>query len=593
MATSPVINELLVRADVAQAPHGQRGERVATLMAATGKSRATVYRHINKATVRAPRKRRSDAGAVALTRDEAALVAALVRESARKNEKRLMTVARALEVLRANGEVRAERVDPATGEVRPLSAAAVTRALHQYGMHPDQLAQPSVARELRSLHPNHVWQIDASLCVLYYLNSQDSRERGLQVMPAAQFNKNKPANLARIERRRVWSYEVTDHYSGAVFVTYVWDAESATNISESFIAAMQPRGEAPFYGVPQILMMDMGSANTSGMFKNLLRRLQVQPYAHAPENARATGQVEKARDIIERNFESRLRLRPVDSLDELNALAVKWAAHFNATAIHRRHGRTRAEMWMRITEAQLRLAPSVDLCRTLLTHRPEERKVNQYCRVEFGGAQYDVSAVPNVMVGEKVLVAISPWQQDAVLVIETDAEGNEHPIVAPLVAKDDAGFSTGAHSNVIGEQWRAPAQTQADRHRAELDLLATGASSAEDAAARRKAKAPLFDGRIDPFKSIDEAQLPAFLPRRGTVVTPAFAPPARAVPTLTWFEAARVLSGPAYLGKPLLPAQLALLRQLHPEGVPEDQLQDLATRLAARGALRVVGSDQP
>lgn len=591
MATSPVLNELLVRADLPATPHGQRGARLSALASAAGKSRATVYRHLAGATVRPARKQRSDAGAVALTREEAAHVAALVRESARKNGKRLMTVARALEVLRANGTVRAERVSPATGEVCLLSPAAVTRALRQYGMHPDQLAQPAVARELRSLHPNHVWQIDASLCVLYYLNSADARERGLQVMPAAQFNKNKPANLARIERRRVWSYEVTDHYSGAVFVTYVWDGESAANISESFIACAQQRDGAPFHGVPQILMMDMGSANTSGMFKNLLRRLDVQPYAHAPENARATGQVEKARDIIEREFESRLRLRAVASIDELNALARKWSAHFNATAIHRRHSRTRAEMWMRITEDQLRLAPPVEVCRALLTHKPAERKVSAFNRVEFGGAEYDVSAVPGVMVGEKVMVAISPWRQDAVLVIETDAEGHEHPIVAPLVAKDDAGFSLGDHSNVIGQQWRAPAATQADRHRVELDQLAMDAATPEQAADKRKARAPLFGGRIDPFKPIDDAQLPTFLPRRGTVLEPGFAPqPAPARP-LTLFEAARTLSGPVWLGKPLLPAQLALLRQLHPGGVPEDQLPDLATRLAARGALRVVGSE--
>ena len=38
------------------------------------------------------------------------------------------------------------------------------------------------ATELQSLHPNHVWQIDASLCVLYYLAARTPAEAGLHNM---------------------------------------------------------------------------------------------------------------------------------------------------------------------------------------------------------------------------------------------------------------------------------------------------------------------------------------------------------------------------------------------------------------------------
>jgi len=119
--------------------------------------------------------------------------------------------------LRANGEIRAEFIDPATGELRPLSDSAISRALKAYALHPEQLLRPSAHTELKSLHPNHVWQIDASLCVLYYLDARNARETGLQVMDADKFYKNKPAALKRVEADRVWSYEVTDHYSGAIF----------------------------------------------------------------------------------------------------------------------------------------------------------------------------------------------------------------------------------------------------------------------------------------------------------------------------------------------------------------------------------------
>lgn len=86
----------------------------------------------------------------------------------------------------------------------------------------------------------------------------------------------------------------------------------------------------------------------------MCRSLGINLIAHKPHNARATGQVEKARDIIERKLEPGLKFQPVHSLDELNALAVKWRSHFNATAVHSRHGKTRTDIWLKITADQLK-----------------------------------------------------------------------------------------------------------------------------------------------------------------------------------------------------------------------------------------------
>lgn len=583
---TPSINESLVHARVSEAAHGSKGDLIAGLCAATGKSRATVYRQLKATTVRPQRRQRSDAGDVALPREEAKLISAMVMESMRKNNKRLYTIGHAVEALRANGAIRAERIDPDTGECKPLSVSAIASAMRLYGLHPDQLLQPAPARELRSLHPNHVWQIDASLCVLYYLETANPAEMGLQVMEAKKFNKNKPKNLKRIEDRRVWSYEVTDHNSGSIFAIYVFDGESAANIAESFIAAIQQRGDDPFYGVPFILMMDMGSANTSGLFKNLLQRLKVEPIAHAPENARATGQVENARNILERDFESGLRLKPVNSLAELNVRVGRWLRWFNATKVHSRHGKTRAQQWMTIQPEQLRIAPSIELCRELLTHTPVERKVSDKLRVEFKGAEYDVSAVPRIMVGEKVKVTYSPYQANAVLVLDTDAEGAELLHVAQLVAKGEDGFSLGEHSNVIGEDYRRHADTRADLHRKEVELLAMQAETLEEAAAKRKAKAVPFGGRIDPEKHIVEATLPTFLPRRGTALDTATRVAAAESALLTHFEAAKAL---VTKGVAMSPELVGTLKSLHPAGVPETELDALVARLTVRAGLRVVG----
>ena len=453
MPPSPAVMQRLLHVSqaAATAPRGGKAGVYAAACAELGCSLPTLHRWLKDVRVAPVRKQRADAGAVALTRQEALTISAFLMESHRKTGKRLMSMGEALEILRANGEVKAQRIDPATGELLPLSAAAVAAALRTYRLHPDQINRPAPATELRSLHPNHVWQIDASLCVLYYLSARAEKEAGLQVMERERFYKNKPTNLKRIEADRVWSYEWTDHYSGAIGVHYVMGAESGKNLADSFITAISQRAGEPFHGVPRILMMDMGSANTSGLFGNLARRLGVELIAHMPGNARATGQVEKARDIIERSFESGLRFRPVADLDALNAAGARWAGWYNANRVHSRHGKTRTDCWLTISAEQLRIAPPADVCQKLLTHTPETRKVGITLTVKFDGQEYDVRNVPGVMVGEALQVTYGIYQQDACTIVTKDADGHELLIDAPLVVREGAG-NFRADANTIGEQ---------------------------------------------------------------------------------------------------------------------------------------------
>lgn len=574
-----------VRQAAAVAPRGQKQAIYQEACARLGLSLATIHRHMGKVTVKPERKQRSDRGDSALCRDDAIAISALLMTSHRKTGKRLMAIGQAVEMLRANGEIAATRTDPATGEITPLSDSAIASALRGYGLHPDQLNRPSPAVELKSLHPNHVWQIDASLCVLYYLNTRNPAEAGLQVMDRTKFYKNKPANLKRIEADRVWSYEVTDHYSGAIALNYVLGAESGTNLADSFIAAIQQREGDPFHGVPRVLMMDMGSANTSGLFTTLARRLQVKLVAHAPGNARATGQVEKARDLIERSFESGLRLRPVADLAELNAQAQRWAKWFNANRVHSRHGKTRYDMWLTIGAEQLRVAPPRELCYELLTQAPKERTVSDTLTVSFKGSEYCVRGVPRVMVGEKLQITSNPYVANAACVVDTDADGHEVLHTIPVVERNEAGFRGDA--NVITEDYARPADTALDANRKEVQRFAYDAASDEEAEARIKSKALPFGGRIDPFAVIDQAPERTYLPKAGTqLVSTTTVPSASvAVRTLTQFEAAGEL---ARMGLPMNRELVATLRTLHPDGVPEDQLQALHARLTVRGGLKVV-----
>ncbi len=590
MAINPATTTRLVQVAMAAAAAPSGGKQAIYIAACSelGISLPTLHRHLKKVAVKPERKQRSDAGDVSMTREEAMLISAALMTSQRKTSKRLLSIGQAVDVMRANNEVRAERVDPATGEVILLSDSAIARALRHHRLHPDQLNRPAPAVELKSLHPNHVWQIDASLCVLYYLNARNEKESGLQVMDHKVFYKNKPANLKRIESDRVWSYEWTCHNSGAIAVNYVMGAESGTNLAESFIKGIQKREGDPFHGVPFILMMDMGSANTSGLFANLARRLQVRLIPHAPGNARATGQVENARNIIERSFESSLRLRPVRDLAELNAQAQRWACWYNANKIHSRHGKTRYDQWLTITPEQLRIAPPVDLCHELLTDAAETRLVSDTLTVSFKGREFDVSSVPGVMVKEKLHITRNPYQLDAALVLLKDADGHEVLHTAPLVMRDDAGFRE--DGNTIGEDYARPTDTVLETNRKEVQRVAYSVDTDEEAEARRKAGAVPFNGRIDPFKVIEQTPERTFMPKRGqdmqTKVTTISTPVPERI--LSLFEAALEMRS---RGVEMSAERNAQIRNWYADGVPESELDALQHRLSVRAGLRMVAND--
>lgn len=571
---NPALSERLsqINAALRQASHGGRGAILAAASLELGMSRATLHRKLKEIAVTTPRKRRSDSGQTALSREEAEYISAAIMAATRKNGKRLSRIADVVEMLRVNGKVRAERVDEATGEVIALSETTIARALRQYGLHPDQLNQPDPVTELASKHPNHVWEIDASICVLYWLNRSDA---GLQVMDAAEFYKNKPANVKRIEQDRVWRYVITDHYSGTIFVHYVFGGETAQNLTEVFIRAVVQRVGDPFHGVPWAVMLDPGSANTGAIFKNLCLALQVKVIINKPKNPRAKGQVEKAQDIVERKFESRLSFARVSSLDQLNALATRWMLHFNSTAIHSRHGHTRYGLWQQIRAEALRIAPAAEVLRQLAVSAVNTRDVTPKLRVKWEGEQYDVSQVPDVMVGEKLPLVVNPWQVGTLNAVRYNAEGRPVYYLCEKVEMGEAGWSI--HAPIITEDYAPHAYTPAQRAKRELEQLVTGTHSVGDAQRARKAKTLPFNGEIDPFKTLD-TPVPTFLPRRGTT-HPVEA--ARLVqPKLNLIEAARQLKALlAQAGQEWNAARYQWLTEHYPEGVPPDALGQIVTAM--------------
>ncbi|NMX64735.1 DDE-type integrase/transposase/recombinase [Pseudomonas sp. WS 5079] len=569
---NPVQTQLLaqIAQQAASAPHGQRTAIYKAGAAELGISLQTLQRKLKEVSVTKPRKRRSDAGCSALPLEEAQLISAVLLESIRANNKQLSTIERAVERLRSNNMILAGRVDEATGVFQPLSNGAVSRALRSYKLHPEQLLHDVPAVSLASKHPNHVWQVDASISTQFYL-----ADDGARVMNKAEFYDGKPANLKKIERQRLWRYVITDHTSGTVYLEYVLGAESAENLCNVLINAMQKRHDSdPFHGVPWMLMTDPGAAMTSGIFRNLCRAMSIDLIINKVGNARAKGQVEQAHNIVEREFESALKFQAAESLEQINAWAGQWMRYYNATSIHTRTRRTRFGVWQLITSEQLRLAPAIEVCRELAISTPEERKVSNLLQVSFRGAQFDVSSVPSVMVGEKLLITRNCWRdKDSATVVLMGDDGREQYHVVERIEKGEFGFA--GTSAIIGEQYKRHAETPAQLSRKVLEQLATGTTNQADAEAARKAKTVPFGGLIDPHKHVTDTVLPAYLPRRGTSLN--VNAPTIEHALLTHVEAAKLL-------RPRMPDMwsaetFSWLQQHYPDGIDQEQLDSIETEL--------------
>lgn len=597
MSADALLHSAASRLLVAQ--HGEKRRIAEDLATQLGCSVQTAYRRLSglTAAVKA-RKRRNDAGSFALSRDEAVSIAALVQETRRLTGTGTLPVEEAVNILRANGRVDAARIDPDTGEWKPLSTASICRALRHYGLHSAQLSAPTPAARLSSPHPNYLWQVDASISRQFYL-----ADDGAQQMDRVKFYRGKPQNFGKIAERRLWRYVVTDHCTGCLEVFYVQGAESSANLLSSLMFAMTQRPDGTMHGIPKMLMMDPGSAGTAMATGNFLSACGVELIVNEVGNARAKGQVENAHYLVETHFEAALKLRaPVASLEEINTLAWQWARAFNATGVHGRTGMTRRDAWLRIKPDQLVLAPPLDVLRQLANSQPKPCTVRDGF-IRFRGGIYDVRGVPGLVNRQRVSVVANALDLDGSVRVLMPGEENNQPVhhLAARVNRDEWGFFHTAAQ--VGTEYKSLPETPADAARKELDRVAMDVRTDAEAAAARKARRLAFGGTVDPMKHIREANAatPEALPRAGTpsqVQAPAVAErriepePVRAeLAALNHVEAAMRL-------KPLVErAGLQWTADLYartaarwPDGVPVDEVETWAAQLVAqpRNGLRLV-----
>ncbi len=497
-----LLQELFALRDrINAAPHGCATELVHRFASLIGKNPSTVYAWLRDHTgYRTGRKKRADAGTTALPQETLNFIAAAKREGIRGNGKATLPTAVAMNIAHTNG------IDV------PVSEGRINSLLRAARM---DIKSQLAARNhitLRSLHPNHLHQIDPSLCLIYYT------PKGQAIMRDEEFYKNKPASMDKV-RLKVWRYVRYDHASSNLDVRYYEAA--GENQHSLFEFLLYTWGQQPMrvsHGVPRMLLWDKGSANTSFAIRNLLDALGVDHETHAVGHSWGKGGVEQGNNLVETHFESRLRFEPVETVEQLNAAAAAWVRDFNANAIAhvdcrltRASGQpmVRDDLWqliMRHPGALVQMPPR-EICQWFMAGQELTRVVRDlsisFSHPELGrSARYDLKPWAEFLGnGQKVRVTPMLMQQGA-LRIEIERIGAEPLLVqvTPESAFDDYGRPLSAP--VAGEEYaRAPA-TASERAANTLSAAAWGDGTTVDDAEKKRAEQARPFGHLNDGKGI-------------------------------------------------------------------------------------------
>lgn len=564
------------------AGHGGKGALLAEAQSMFGWSVGKLYAELRRqAGYVCERKTRADKGTTRVGRETLEFVAAMQRGSVRANGKQTMFTPLAGSIAANNGH----DISVSTRHLNRLTRA------RRLGVRQQSEARAPVT--LRSLHPNHVHQVDPSLCLVYYLRGEQRMIRD------DEFYKNKLDRLAKVQFK-CWRYVLWDHASSAVIPWYVEAAgESPVNLYRFLMHAWGRQKGRRFHGVPKILMWDKGSANTATPVQNLLRALEVQSITHAPGNARAKGGVEGANNLVETQFESRLRFDPVHSVAELNRAASAWAEAYNANALPGQDTRlhregmapvARYDLWMRIREDELRLLPPEEVCQAFLEGRVSTRKVSRQLTISYAHPRaeqpctYDVAGLDGVCAGDQLEISPLLFGNCAISLRVPRFDGEDVTFRLEPRMEEYDGYGRPMSAPVIGKAYASRPETDADRGAKRLDGLLYPGMTADEMDKARRSNAALMGGQVDAIRHLADIEIPTALPRRGTDI--AIQQAKFEAPPLSHMEAARALRALGVDRPDLHPWLVANW----PDGVPEAALAEIAGADADLPSLRAVGS---
>ncbi|QFU23763.1 DDE-type integrase/transposase/recombinase [Shewanella eurypsychrophilus] len=501
------------------APHGERGALRQAFEKMHGVSSQTVYRQLKQVGWETTRKTRSDAGSTSIDEQTLQEIEAVTRLSQRANGKHTMPTTVAVSMLAGSGR----EINLSNSRLNQLRRQRKSTAKHQ--------KQASPHQQLRSLFANHVHQVDPSYCLLYYAPCGGQKVQ--KFVDESDMYANKPENMEKVSNLKCWRYVLTDHYSGSIMVRYYQSkGETSANLWDFLLYCWQSLDSRPFRGVPDIMVWDKGSANTSGAIKNALDALKIEHIAHMAKNPRAKGQVESSNNIVECHFESRLKFEPVNSVEELNQAAEAWYNAWNANLLPRQDSRLRRrgmtqpiaryELWQTIlrTPEKLRELPPIEMCRYLLKAEPKPKKVQGNLDISFKhpaaprSQQYSLKGLAHVVIGEKVAVAPLYYGDCQIMVTISDCLGEEYKHVLEPKEFDQAGFAIDAP--VWGEEIIGMADTEVETRNKASDRTAFPDMDLEQIKKAKAKQVTPFEGKLNAHSHLKEIEQPTFMRREGS-----------------------------------------------------------------------------
>ncbi|MDR0455405.1 MAG: transposase [Treponema sp.] len=431
-------------------------------------STAKAYKTLKENGWESGRAKRKDAGASSVDKELLIALGEMVKQCIRKNGKATLPVNVARSILEERGFT------------IPISDSRLRELLRQNHMAAADSKIPSPHQTMRTEFPNQVHFADPSVCLIYFAPGGKQKLIGDD-----ELYKNKNFLEGKM---KCWRYVLTDHYSGSICARYYASmGETAANMYD-FLLYAWGRKESNvnvFHGIPELLIWDCGTANIARATTNALKAFGVKTMPHLPGNPRAKGQVENANNLVETQFESRLRFEPVNSIEELNDAAERFYTAYNANLLNgldtrlRRGGAvigSRANLWQRIPKEKLRELPDNETCRQVFANGIQKRKVAGDLTVSIvhpragRSLRYSVRDLPGILVGMELNLQPLLVTAEPLCIVSYENLKEELSFEIEPIVYDNAGFDVS--SPVYGENYKRPKDTQ--REKAEKILEVPG-----------------------------------------------------------------------------------------------------------------------
>lgn len=494
------------------AQHGEQTAQVEAFALRIGKRACTVWRWLkDHAGYQTGRKRRSDAGKTSVPTETLEMMAGMKREAVRGNGNKTLPTGVAMNILHQNGV-----------EIT-VSKSRYNAIMREKNLDVDSIMASRTTITTRPKHVNQVYQVDPSLCVIYYMAGKQF------IMRDEEFYKNKPGNYAKV-LLKVWRYVRWEQASSSVDVRYFEAAgENQESLFEFLHYTMSKQPNRLSFGVPATLEMDKGSANTSHGILNWMEAMGVEVITHAAGHSWAKGGVEGANWLVETHFESRLKFEPVESVEQLNASASAWVRDFNANAIPHVECRVkrasgeplvRDDLWQLImrTPEYLVEIPDISVCKYFLHGKQDTRQVKNYL-ISFVHPEIKISRQYDLrpwaeFIANKMEVKVWPLLlKDGALRVEIPRIGGD-PLMVEVQA--DSAFDAFGNSMTAQEkgEYRASPYSLTEVADKRLAQAAYGDEATRDTAEVSRAKqqrpfAHLNDGKgLVAHSHLGKEQLP-------------------------------------------------------------------------------------